>query len=80
MYKLDEFGQMMAASIENAEEWFIYNFAQNGPIEGGIDSACRYLLGVAMSGLDAADFAKQTGISTPVAQRLFQWLENGTKL
>lgn len=46
MIKLDELGQMMADTIEDAESSFVDNFAQDGPVEGGVDGACRYLLAI----------------------------------
>ncbi len=80
MFSLDEFGQMMADTIENAESWFVDNFAQHGPVEGGLDGACRYLLAIALRGCTAAEFANQYGISEAIAERLLEWLEAGTKL
>lgn len=80
MIKLDEFGQTMADTIESAESWFVDNFAQNGPVEGGVDGACRYLLAIALRGCTAAEFAKQYGVSEAIAERLLEWLEAGTKL
>ncbi|HDS1721512.1 hypothetical protein NPS53_08385 [Pseudomonas putida] len=80
MIELDALGQMIVDTTTDAEAWFVENFAQNGPVEGGIDGVCRYLLALGLRHYDAAEFATLTGMSEQIAQRLLDWLEAGTKL
>lgn len=71
--------EFIASTLASADNAFVEDFVTNGPIPGGRDGGCRYLLAVAMRNISAPDFAKQTGVSLDTAQHLLGWLYAGTR-
>lgn len=65
----------MAAYLETASAVKIDDFVNNGPFEKDKDSACRYLMAIALRYVSVSEFMALTGVSEDAAAKLLAWLE-----